>query len=65
MEALAENQRPMNWKDALWEQCKKAYYKGGEVKIVFIRRQNKVIPVINTYIDNQIRCDEETVIDED
>ncbi len=54
-----------NWKDELWKAGNKAYYKGGEVKIVFIRRQNKVIPIINCYIDNQIKCDEETVIEED
>ncbi len=55
----------MNWKDELWKACNKAYYKGGEVKIVFIRRQNKVIPIIQSYIDNQVKCDEETVVKEE
>jgi len=54
-----------NWKDELWKACEKAYYKGGEVKIIFIRRQNKVFPVIQSFIDNQIKCDEETVISEE
>lgn len=55
----------MIWKDALLKECSKAYYKGGEIRIVFIRRQDKVIPIIKSYIDNQIRCDEETIIEED
>lgn len=54
-----------NWKDELWKSCKRAYYKGGQVKITFIRRQNKVIPTIETYIDNFVRCDEETVVSEE
>lgn len=52
----------MNWKDAMWAACKEAYHKGGEVKAVFIRRQDKVIPIVQSYIDNQVRCDEETVV---
>jgi len=55
----------MIWQDALWSECKKAYQKGGEIKAIFIRRQNKVIPIIESYIDNQIRCDEETVTKEE
>lgn len=55
----------MTWKDALWAACKEAYHKGGEVKAVFIRRQNKVIPIVEKYIDNQVRCDEEIVVKED
>ena len=54
-----------NWKDELWKACKKAYRQGGEVKAIFIRRQNKVIPIIQSYIDNQVRCDEETIISEE
>jgi hypothetical protein len=54
-----------SWKEVLWQQCKKAYYKGGEIKIIFIRRQNKVIPIIQSYIDNQVKCDEETVVGEE
>ena len=54
-----------NWKDTLWKQVEKAYYKGGEVKITFIKRQQKRIPIIESYIDNQIKCDEETVICEE
>lgn len=53
------------WKEVLWKACERAYYKGGEIKIVFIRRQNKVFPVVQSYIDNQIKCDEETVINEE
>ena len=55
----------MTWQDALWSECKKAYSKGGEIKAIFIRRQNKVIPIIESYIDNQIRCEEETVTKEE
>ncbi|HLE17233.1 MAG TPA: hypothetical protein VI728_03000 [Syntrophales bacterium] len=55
----------MIWQDALWGECKKAYLRGGEVKVIFIRRQNKVIPIIESYVDNQIRCDEETVTKEE
>ena len=55
----------MIWRDALWGECKKAYLRGGEVKVIFIRRQDKVIPIIESYIDNQIRCDEETVTKEE
>ena len=54
-----------NWKNELWKACERAYYKGGEVKAVFIRRQNKVIPIITSYIDNQVQCDEEVVISEE
>ena len=54
-----------NWKDELWKACKKAYRQGGEVKAIFIRRQNKVIPIIQSYIDNQVRCDEETIVSEE
>ena len=54
-----------HWKDELWKACKKAYFRGGEVKITFIKRQDKRIPLIETYIDNQIRCDEETVVSEE
>lgn len=50
------------WKDVLWSECKRAYYRGGEIKVIFIRRQDKVIPIVQSYIDNQIKCDEETVI---
>ena len=54
-----------DWKTVLFKQCEQAYYKGGEVKVVFIRRQNKVIPIINSYIDNQVKCDEETIVNEE
>lgn len=53
------------WKDELWKAVNKAYYKGGEVKITFIKRQQKRIPVVESYIDNQVRCDEETVINDE
>ena len=53
------------WKDELWKACNKVYYKGGEVRAIFIRRQNKVIPIIQSYIDNQVKCDEETIINEE
>ena len=52
----------MKWQDAMWDACEEAYQKGGEVKAVFIRRQDKVIPIVQSYIDNQVRCDEETIV---
>lgn len=36
----------MKWQDALLGACAEAYDKGGEVKAIFIRRQNKVIPIV-------------------
>lgn len=54
----------MKWQDALWMACKEAYVKGGEVKAIFIRRQDKVIPIVEKYVDNQVRCDEEVIINE-
>lgn len=54
-----------NWKDELWKACKGAYYKGGEVRAIFIRRQNKVIPIIYPPAPAPIRCDEETIISEE
>lgn len=54
-----------NWKEVLWRECGKAYHKGGEIKAIFIRRQNKVVPIIQSYIDNQVKCDEETVVNEE
>lgn len=54
----------MKWQDAMWGACKEAYNKGGEVKATFIRRQNKVIPIVEKYVDNQVRCDEEIVTKE-
>ena len=53
------------WKNVLLEACEKAYYKGGEVRAVFIRRQDKVIPIIYPPAPAPIHCDEETVIDEE
>ena len=55
----------MNWKEAVLSACTEAYHKGGEVKAVFIRRQDKVIPIVQSYIDNQVRCDEETIVSEE
>ena len=55
----------INWKDALWKEVKRAFYRGGEVKITFIKREKKRIPIVESYIDNQIRCDEETVVGEE
>lgn len=54
-----------DWKEVLWRECRKAYHKGGEIKAIFIRRQNKVIPIIQSYIDNQVKCDEETIVSEE
>lgn len=55
----------MKWEEALKKELDKALYRGGEVKITFIKRQEKRIPIIESYIDNQIRCDEEVVLGED
>jgi len=55
----------MKWKEALLRECYQAYIRGGEITIIFIRRADKVIPIIKRYIDNQIKCDEETIPQED
>ncbi len=55
----------MRWKEALLKECNRARIRGGEVRINFIRRQDKAIPVIKTYIDNHIRCEEETIVIDD
>ena len=55
-----------NWKEELWKQCKKALTNGGEVRIIFNKRdRNKRIPTIQVYLDNYVRCDEETIIADD
>ena len=54
-----------NYKDELWKACKKALIQGGEVRIIFTKRGNNRIPIITTYLDNYIKCDEETIIQDD
>ena len=54
-----------NWHDELWKVCKEALIYGGEIKINFTKRGNKRIVIIQKFIDNYVRCDEETVIPDD
>ena len=55
-----------NWKDVLWQQCRKAYHNGGEVKIVFLKRErNKRIPLVYPSTPEPIKCDEETITSEE
>lgn len=56
---------PMKYQEVLWREVKKAYTHGGEVRIIFIKRQNERIPVVRSYIDHQISCDKEIVIDDE
>ncbi len=55
----------MRWEQAILKVCREVLYKGGEVRIVFIKRQNKRIPVITKFIDNKIFCDEEILAEDD
>ena len=55
----------MKWQEVVIQEGKKAEMNGGEVSLVFIARGEKRIPVIKTYIDNKIVCDETVIIDDD
>ena len=55
----------MKWRTALFEACEEVEMSGGEVRIVFIKRGDKRIPIITKFQDNKVFCDEETIIDED
>ena len=55
----------MKWRQSLFEACEEVEHTGGEVRIVFIKRGMKRIPVITKFQDNKVYCEEETIIDED
>ncbi|MDI6732339.1 MAG: hypothetical protein QME16_00200 [Planctomycetota bacterium] len=55
----------MNWKEVLWQQCKQAYYRGGEVKVAFIKRGQSRVILVYPLTPEPIRCDEETVVSEE
>lgn len=40
------------------KKCYETLYRGGEVRIQFSKRDRKIVPIIRTYLDNQIICDE-------
>jgi hypothetical protein len=54
-----------SWKEEMWRACSRALRNGGEVKIIFMKRQEKVIPTVYCYVDNYVRCDEETILEDD
>jgi len=55
-----------DWRDELWKACKETLKTGGEVRIVFMKRNTQSrLPVISIYKENYIKCNEETVIIDD
>jgi len=50
----------VDWKDELLRECFRAIDSGGgEVRIQFApRKQDKLVPIIKTYLDNQTICKE-------
>ena len=55
----------MRWQDILWQECKKAYSRGEKVEIVFIRRDDKVLPIVTRTEEKKTLCDEEVIVRED
>lgn len=55
----------MNYRDALWREVKRAAAEGGEVRITFIIREKKRIPIIRYIPFIETRCDIETIVEED
>lgn len=57
----------MKWEEELIKQCYEVMPQGGEVRIQFSRRKqnNKsvVVPIIRVYPDNQLICEEVSLID--
>ncbi len=54
-----------NWHDELWKAGKEILNKGGEIKVNVTKRGQQRIIIIQKFPDNYIRCDEETVIQDD
>jgi len=49
----------MRWQDTLLRKCYEVMPQGGEVRIQFSpRKLNKVVPIIRSYPNNQIICEE-------
>lgn len=55
----------MRWSDLLLKKCYEVMYQGGEVRIQFSKRDNKIIPIIRVYAKNQTICDEVEIEEED
>ncbi len=53
----------IRWKEELIRQAQEVMIKGGELRLVVIRRGNERIPEIYTYPENKVRCSTETLID--
>ncbi len=46
------------WKDTLIRKCYETMQAGGEVRIQFSIRGTKAVPIIRSYPNNQIICEE-------
>ncbi len=53
----------IDWREELLSQAQEIMIKGGELRLVVIRRGNERIPEIYSYPENKIRCKTETLID--
>ena len=54
-----------NYRDEIWKAVKEALIHGGEIKINFTKRGDKRIIIVQKFIDNYVRCDEETIVVDD
>ncbi len=54
-----------NYKDELWKAMKLVLHKGGELRVNVSKRGSQRIVIIQTFPENYIRCDEETIITDD
>lgn len=52
-----------HWKTSLWKAAEEIMTKGGELKMIVIKRDRERIPEIYVYPDNKIRCKSETLLD--
>jgi hypothetical protein len=53
----------LRWRDVILKQAEKVMIKGGRLEfIVMLTGRNKRKPVIHTYPENEIVCDEEELL---
>ena len=53
----------IEWKQALISKAEEVMSRGGELRLIVIKRGRERIPEIYTYFDNKIRCKTETLLD--
>ena len=53
----------VRWKDVLWKAAEEVMKQGGRVEFVVYKRDNKRIPLVRSFPDNEIRCNEEVFVD--